>query len=147
MSIPGLMIAELDLEAMVAHCRRELPNEACGILGGRNGRVESVHPVENSPPSPTRYCMDPQGQFRVLDALSRAGREVVGIYHSHPNGPAAPSRVDLEGALLAGTALPTYPGTVQVIVSLRDRAAPLVKGYAPDAGGGIEVPIVIRRQS
>jgi proteasome lid subunit RPN8/RPN11 len=140
-----LTIAGADLEAVVGHCRRELPNEACGILGGRGGRVESVHPVRSARPSPSRFVMDPAAQFAALDELSRAGREVVGIYHSHPGGPAAPSSVDVEQACWPGTTLPNYPGAVQVIVSLQDSAAPVVKGYAPAAGALLEVPIVICR--
>ena len=33
-----------------------------------------------------------------------------------------------------------------VIVSLQDRAAPVVKGYAPAAAAFVEVPIVVRRE-
>jgi len=136
-----------ELETIVEHCRKELPSEACGILGGRDGRVESVHPVKSMHPSPARYDMDPAGQFRALDELSRAGRELVGIYHSHPGGPAAPSGVDLEAACWPGTTLPNYPGAVQVIVSLQDRAAPVVKGYVLTGGTFIEVAIAISQES
>lgn len=146
MSAPPLLLAAADLERIVEHCRRELPNEACGLLGGREGRVESVHPVQNARPSPSRFSMDPGGQFRALDEISRAGRELAGIYHSHPRGPAAPSSADLEESRWPGSDLPNYPGAVQVIVSLQDPAAPLVKAYAPDAGTLVEVPIVIRRE-
>lgn len=144
MSVSVLTLSGADLETILEHCRRELPNEACGILGGRAGRVQSVHPVTSVRPSPSRFAMDPTGQFRALEELGRSGRDVVGIYHSHPGGPAAPSSVDLEDACWPGTALPNYPGAVQVIVSLQDRAAPLVKGYVPDAGTFIEVPIIVR---
>ena len=134
-----------DLETIIDHCRRELPNEACGILGGRTGRVEAVHPVQSTCPSPVRYVMDPREQLRALDEISRAGGELVGIYHSHPDGPATPSSIDLEGACWPGTTLPNYPGAVQLIVSLRDRGAPVVKGYAPSAGTFTEVPVAIER--
>ena len=131
------------LGLVVEHCRRELPNEACGILGGREGRIESVHPVTSASPSPSRFAMDPAGQFRALDEISRAGREVVGIYHSHPSGPAAPSSLDLEAACWPGTTVPNYPGAAQVIVSLLNGSAPVVKGYAAHAGAFVEVPIAI----
>jgi len=143
MSAAVLTITAAEFAMIVEHCRRELPSEACGILGGRAGRVESVHPVRSAPPSPSRYVMDPQGQLDALDELRRAGRELVGIYHSHPRGPAAPSNVDLETACWPGTALPNYPGVVQLIVSLQDPAAPVVLGYVPVAGTFVEVPIHI----
>jgi [CysO sulfur-carrier protein]-S-L-cysteine hydrolase len=143
MSASVLRVAGADVETIVELCRGELPNEACGILGGKNGRVESVHPVKSTRPSPSRFAMDPTGQIRAMDEGSRAGRELVGIYHSHPGGPAVPSSVDLEEACWPGTTLPNYPGVVQVIVSLQDCAAPVVKGFAPAAGAYVEVRIVI----
>lgn len=143
MSAPVLTISGADLETIVEHCRRELPNEACGILGGRDRRVERVRPVKCTFPSPKRYAMDPNEQFRALEELSSAGCELVGIYHSHPEGPAVPSPVDLEEARWPGTAEPNYPGAVQVIVSLRDPAAPVVRGYAPDAGAFVDVAISV----
>ena len=138
-----LSIAGADRDAIVGHCRRELPNEACGLLGGTAGRVESVHPVRNVLASPVRFAMDPLEQLRALEAIGRAGRGVVGIYHSHPGGPAAMSQVDLAAARWPGTAEPSYPGAVQVIVSLRDSLAPVLRGYAPSAGRFVEVPVVI----
>lgn len=146
MSAAVLTMSGADLETMIEHCRRELPSEACGILGGRDGRVESVHPVKSARPSPARYVMDPSGQFRALEELGRAGRELVGIYHSHPAGPAAPSSVDLAAALWPGTTWPNYPGAVQVIVSLQQPAAPVVKGYLLAAGRFVEVEIVVCRE-
>lgn len=143
MSASGLKLAAGDLETIVEHCRRELPNEACGILGGRQGRVESVHAVKNARPSPSRFLMDPAGQYRALDQVCRAGREVVGIYHSHPGAPAVPSLADREESFWPGTLLPNFPGAVQVIVSLQDSDRPVVKGYVPAAGSLIAVPIVV----
>ena len=131
------------LETIIEHCRRELPNEACGILGGRAGGVQSVHPVNNARPSPSRFAMDATAQFRAMDEIDLAGGALVGIYHSHPGGPAVPSSVDLEEARWPGTTLPSYPGVVQVIVSLQEPDAPVVKGYAPAAGRFIEVPVII----
>jgi len=143
MSTAALTIAGAELSAILKHCRRELPNEACGILGGRDRKVESVHPVQNAHPSPSRFAMEPTAQFLAMDEVSRAGRELVGIYHSHPNGPAVLSSVDLQEACWPGTTSPNYPGAVQVIVSLQDCASPVVRGYAANRGMFIEVPIII----
>jgi len=140
------MIAPAALETVISHCRRELPHEACGILGGRDGRVESVHPVQSTPPGRTRFAMDPAAQLCAMDNIQREGRVMVGIYHSHPEGPAVPSRVDLEQACWPGTTSPNYPEAVQVIVSLQDRDAPVVKGYTLAAGAYVEVPIVVGKR-
>ena len=139
-------MAGADLSAIIKHCRRELPNEACGILGGRACRVESVHPVRSAHPSPSRFAMEPTAQFLAMEEVSRAGRELVGIYHSHPGGPAVPSTADLQEACWPGTMSPNYPGAIQVIVSLQDRVAPSVRGYAAVRGRFVEVPIIIDEQ-
>lgn len=146
MSTATLTMAGDMLAAILKHCRRELPYEACGILGGRACRVESVHPVQSAHPSPSRFAMEPTAQFLAMEEVSRAGRELVGIYHSHPRGPAVPSSIDLQEACWPGTAMPNYPGAVQVIVSLQDRVAPAVRGYAADRGRFVEVPIIIDEQ-
>lgn len=139
-----LTIGAADLEALVAHCRRELPNEGCGFLAGRGGEVLAVLPVRSVQASPARYAMDPAEQLRALEQVRISGREVVGIYHSHPSGPDAPSAADLQGALWPGSGEPSYPGAVQVIVSFAGRAEPVVRAYAVVAGRFSETPIVVR---
>lgn len=84
--------------------------EVCGILAGDRGddaesesRVEAVHPARNVADSPrTRYLIDPEQQLRIIEAIEDAGREVVGFYHSHPEGPPLPSETDAERAAWPG---------------------------------------------
>jgi proteasome lid subunit RPN8/RPN11 len=138
-----LAICAADLEAVVAHCRAGLPHEACGLLGGRAGAVESVHPVRNARPGRCSFAMEPGDQLRAMERIREAGGEIVALFHSHPEGPAAPSRFDLEDSCWPGTAEPGYPGVLHVIVSLRDPGAPEVKAYALVGGAFSEVPIVV----
>jgi len=49
----------------------------------------------------------------------------------------------VEKAYWPGTQLPNYPEAVYVIVSLMDRANPVVKGYAIDAGAVQEVALSV----
>jgi proteasome lid subunit RPN8/RPN11 len=72
-----------------------LPEEACGLLGGGQGVVRMVIPVLNGLRSRTRFHMDPQGQLSAMQRIEEEGEEIVGIYHSHPGGPPAPSGTDL----------------------------------------------------
>jgi proteasome lid subunit RPN8/RPN11 len=125
-----LVFKKSDLQAVVDHCNQGYPNEACGILAGRDGSVEKVYPMTNARPSPVNYEMDPEEQFRVMKDLRLAGLEIVGIYHSHPEGRAYPSGTDVERAYWPGTLFPNYPGAVYVIVSLLDREAPVVRGFS-----------------
>ena len=48
------------VDAMVAHARRDHPDEACGMLAGPEGedRPERIIPMLNSARSPTYYRFD-----------------------------------------------------------------------------------------
>jgi len=94
---------------MVAHVRAAAPEEACGLLGGAGGRVCRVYPVENALHSPVAYTMEPHAQIETMLAIEAAGWELVGIFHSHPGGPAAPSPTDVRQAY--------YPEALTVILS------------------------------
>lgn len=91
----SLEIPAAVLDAMVAHCVRESPNEACGLLGGIGARVDSVHPIANLAASPTRYEADMRQVIEAARGLRRRGSEILAIYHSHPSSSPIPSRTDL----------------------------------------------------
>lgn len=110
------------VEEMVAHAREDLPNECCGMLGGRDGEATSVLRVENSAASPLRYEMDPQGQFDALKAIEDGGDELLAIYHSHTKSAAYPSQTDVNQAV-------AWPEQIYVIISLADAEAPDVRAY------------------
>ena len=107
-------------DEIIAHARDGLPNEACGILAGRDGRVELFFPAESDEPSPYYYRIEARDQIRIMNAIDDAGLDLVGIYHSHTSSPAYPSRTDAEQAF--------WPDAVYVIVSLAEPAAD-VRGY------------------
>lgn len=117
-----MKISQALIEEMVAHARADLPNECCGMLGGRDGEATSVVRVENAAASPLRYEMDPQGQFDALKAIEDGGEDLIGIYHSHTRSAAYPSQTDVNEARM-------WPEQVYVIVSLEDEEAPDVKAY------------------
>jgi [CysO sulfur-carrier protein]-S-L-cysteine hydrolase len=136
-----LTISRTDFQSIIDHCNAGYPDEACGILAGRNGRVEKVYAMANARPGPVTYEMEPEEQFRVMQDIRQAGLEMAGMFHSHPGSRAYPSGVDVEKAYWPGTQLPNYPEAVYVIVSLMDRAAPVVRGYTIADGVVSEVPL------
>src|SRR5205807_7818381 len=73
------------VEAMVAHARRDHPDEACGILAGAEGsdRPERFIEMTNAERSPTRYLFDGDEFLKVYRELDANDEEVVVIYHSH----------------------------------------------------------------
>jgi proteasome lid subunit RPN8/RPN11 len=117
-----MKISQALIDEMVAHAREDLPNECCGMIGGRDGEATSVVRVENAAASPLRYEMDPQGQFDALKEIEGAGDELLGIYHSHTRSAAYPSQTDVNQAV-------AWPEQVYVIVSLADEDAPDVQAF------------------
>jgi proteasome lid subunit RPN8/RPN11 len=115
-------ISKALIDEMVAHAREDLPNECCGMIGGRDGEAASVVRVENAAASPLRYEMDPQGQFDALKRIEDGGDELIGIYHSHTRSAAYPSQTDVNEARM-------WPEQAYVIVSLENEEAPDVKAY------------------
>ncbi|MFO1254540.1 MAG: M67 family metallopeptidase [Sphingomonadaceae bacterium] len=83
-------IATLLEEATRAH-----PRECCGLLLGKGLRVAMARPAANVHPDPERHFeIDPKALIAAHRAQRAGGLEVLGYYHSHPNGRAEPSPQD-----------------------------------------------------
>ena len=82
--------------AMEAHSAWAHPNEACGLLAGRDEAVEMVFCLNNRVASPTRYTIDPREYFGAMRFAERCGWEIIGAWHSHPDGDAVLSLTDIE---------------------------------------------------
>jgi len=116
-----LEIKKETLEEVFTHCLNGLPNEACGILAGRDGKVEKVFNMANAQPNPVRYFMEPQEQFKVMKEIRNANLEMLAIYHSHVASEARPSATDIELAF--------YPNVSYLIISLKDHTKPSVRSF------------------
>ncbi len=103
-------------DAIIAHARRDHPNEACGVVAGPAGSDQPVRLVEmlNSAASPTFYQFDSIEQLKVWTAMDDAEEEPVIIYHSHTATEAYPSRTDIAYA--------NEPAAHYVLVSTADPA-------------------------
>jgi [CysO sulfur-carrier protein]-S-L-cysteine hydrolase len=121
-------------DEIIAHARSGLPNEACGILAGRDGRVERFFPAQPDEPSPYYYRISGPDQIRIMNEIDDAGLDLVGIYHSHVSSPAYPSRTDAEQAF--------WPDAVYVIVSLAGGGAEL-RGFTIADMAVAEEPIQV----
>ena len=96
MSVSQISLSNEFRNAMIAHAVKELPNECCGVLLGRNKRIERVVPMQSTDPSSDTYFMDPVQQVEVFTEMEKRGENLLGIYHSHPAGPRQPSGADLQ---------------------------------------------------
>ncbi|MEP6869258.1 MAG: M67 family metallopeptidase [Novosphingobium sp.] len=87
-------IATVLNEAAHAH-----PNEACGLLLGRAGRIERAVPTANVAADPLRHFeIDPAALIAAHRAARAGGAQVMGYFHSHPNGRRDPSETDRANA-------------------------------------------------
>ncbi|MDR2791046.1 MAG: M67 family metallopeptidase [Campylobacteraceae bacterium] len=110
-----------------AHAEKEYPNECCGIILGKlKNSVKEAHELLNI--SNARDEANRHNRFLITDeefakaALYAAKKdyEVLGIYHSHPDHPSAPSQYDLEYA---------WPFYSYVIISVEKGAAKLLTSW------------------
>lgn len=138
----ALRVTQEQLKQIIAQARTEAPNECCGMLAGRGDVVEAVLPGRNRDRSPTTYFMHPEDQLCAFREMDKRGWELVGIYHSHPQTEAAPSRTDRARAV-DGDGQPLFPGTQYVIVSLRDESRPQVRAYRLTGNEFTEEAVVI----
>jgi len=122
-------------KALITHAQEEAPNECCGLLAGRNGRVERVYPGTNVDHSPYTYLMDPKEQLAAFKDMEAAGLDLVGIYHSHTHTAAYPSRTDVPKAF--------YPDALHVIVSLAKRDAPDIRAFRVADGQIHEESVIV----
>lgn len=116
-------------DAIVAHARRDHPDEACGIVAGPegSGRPERFVSMVNAASSPTFYEFDPTDLLALYKDMWARDEEPVVVYHSHTATEAYPSRTDIR--------LANEPNAHYVVLSTRD---------AETGGGNIEGPVEFR---
>lgn len=87
------------LKALDEAARRALPQEACGILLGEGGVITRLVETRNVHPEPeTHFEIDPQALIDAYREERIGGSPVAGYFHSHPMGPAIPSKIDQQHA-------------------------------------------------
>ncbi|MCW5878704.1 MAG: M67 family metallopeptidase [Anaerolineales bacterium] len=122
-------------QRMCLHVAAESPQEACGLLAGRDGQPQAVYAVRNELASPTHFRMDATEQWAAFQAMEAKGLELLAIYHSHPNGPAGPSQQDILNA--------NYPGVAHLIWSLVGEEW-VCRAFLLDSGAEIELELQLQ---
>ncbi len=136
-----MLVIRADLvDAMVAHARRDHPDEACGVLAGPEGsdRPERHIPMANAERSPTFYRFDSGEQLEGVAGPGGCGRGGVIVYHSHTATEAYPSRTDVN--------LAAEPDAHYVLVSTRDPDRDELRSYRIVDGAVTEEPVDIVEQ-
>jgi len=109
-----LRLDQATYDAIVAHAKRDHPDEACGIVAGPEGSDTPVRhvPMINAAGSPTFYEFDSTELLALYKEMWDRDEEPVVIYHSHTATEAYPSRTDI--------GLANEPGAHYVLVSTRE---------------------------
>ncbi len=103
-----VLISKRHLKRIIRYAARSAPLEVCGVLAGSHERISHIFSVPNMLQSASRFSMEPGKQLGVLRKLDRLGIDMVGFYHSHPNGPDRPSVTDCR--------LNLFPNIISLIV-------------------------------
>jgi proteasome lid subunit RPN8/RPN11 len=130
-----LTIGREIVDAIIAHARRDHPDEACGIVAGPVGSDDPVRHVamDNAERSATFYRFDSGEQLRVWREMDDRDEEPVVIYHSHTATEAYPSRTD--------TSLAGYPAAHYLLVSTRDPETAEIRSFRIVDGQVTEEPV------
>ncbi|HZW57377.1 MAG TPA: M67 family metallopeptidase [Nitrososphaerales archaeon] len=116
-----IFIDQILLDSMFSHAVSTFPEECCGLMIGgfgedaSNKKVSSIKQIKNTYEQSERYhryTIDPKEYMETEIEVQNRGEEIVGIYHSHPNAPAKPSKFD------QGYAWPTLS---YIVIEVRDR--------------------------
>lgn len=118
-----LTIAQDVVDGIVAHARRDHPDEACGVVAGPAGsdRPERLIPMLNAAMSPTFYEFDSGDLLRLYRDMDARDEEPVVVYHSHTATEAYPSPTDVAYA--------SEPAAHYVLVSTREPHVDEVRSF------------------
>ena len=112
MRIVLISIQQAHVDEILGHARECAPRECCGLIGGTDGRAQTVYPARNSAADPlVTYEASPEDLFAAQRSMRERGEQLLAIYHSHPrSADPQPSATDVR--------LAYYPSAVYFIVGL-----------------------------
>jgi proteasome lid subunit RPN8/RPN11 len=124
-------------DQIVAHARRDHPDEACGVVAGPEGSDLPLRfvPMLNAARSPTFYEFDSADLLALYKEMDANDEEPVVIYHSHTATEAYPSRTDISYA--------SEPNAHYVLVSTRAADQTEFRSYRIVDGQVTEEPVEI----
>jgi proteasome lid subunit RPN8/RPN11 len=128
------------LQAIARAAEAAYPEECCGLLvgivDGDDRRVTRVEPSTNvfEGDHRRRFEVDPRLILRLQRELRGGAEQLIGLYHSHPDGPGEPSATDLAKAW--------EPDLVWLITPVVNGHAAPTSAHQPTTHGGFrELPL------
>jgi [CysO sulfur-carrier protein]-S-L-cysteine hydrolase len=124
--------------AIVAHARRDHPDEACGVVTGPAGSDSAINvrPMLNAARSPTFFEFESQELLALYRDVDDRDEDIVVIYHSHTATEAYPSRTDI-------TFGSNSPDSHWVLVSTRDPETVEFRSFRIVGGEVTEEPVEV----
>lgn len=120
-----IQMSKADYETILAHARKNVPEEACGLIAGRiadgDKYIEKVYLLTNIDHSNEHFTLDPKEQLAAVKDMRANGLSPLGNWHSHPESPSRPSDEDKR---LAYDSKASY-----MILSLMDDANPVLNSF------------------
>jgi proteasome lid subunit RPN8/RPN11 len=139
--MPRLLIAPNDLETVERRALAAFPAECCGLLlgtavGGETVRIGRVEPcVNQAPDQRCRFTISPDSLLAAYRWARQRGEQILGTYHSHPQGAAVPSEIDRESA---------WPGASYLIVGLSEEGVRQRRSWRLDEDRFVEEELIVR---
>lgn len=128
-----------DYKAILEHARKELPNEACGLIAGEldeeNKIIKKVYFLTNIDHSNEHFSLDPKEQLAAIKDMRFNGFVPLGNWHSHPESPSRPSDEDKR---LAYDSKASY-----LILSLMDNENPVLNSFKIEGNNAEKENLVI----
>lgn len=121
-----IKLSKSDYEKILKYAESELPDEACGLIGGEitesgDKIIKKVYLLTNTDHSNEHFSMDPKEQFESIKDMRVNEFVPLGNWHSHPESPSRPSEEDKR---LAYDSKASY-----MILSLVDRENPVLNSF------------------
>lgn len=122
-----VILKKSDYEKILAYARSERPDEACGLIAGKDlddgitREVQKVYMLTNIDHTNEHFSMNPKEQLAAVKDMRANGLVPLGNWHSHPETPARPSEEDIR---LSFDSKASY-----LILSLRIDERPEINSY------------------
>jgi proteasome lid subunit RPN8/RPN11 len=97
LTLPRVMV-----DQVLAHARRDHPDECCGVISAADDQAARLFEMENAERSPTGFTFDSAEWLRVYRDIDDADEVPWVVYHSHTMTEAYPSRTDVRWSETAG---------------------------------------------
>lgn len=121
-----ITLAKEDFEKMLAHALSVRPEEACGLIAGKDREdgvreIQKVYLLTNIDHTNEHFSIDPKEQLTAIKDMRSQGLVPLGNWHSHPESPSRPSEEDKR--------LANDPRASYLILSLEKEDHPVLNAF------------------